>query len=86
VLETGLHAPSAGFAQGLELIVLDRPDQIDDFWGITDPWVRKAPDRRGEPPVVVIPIGNVHKHLPRYSEPDKQGPSSTIAVPSRWRR
>jgi nitroreductase len=72
VLETGLHAPSAGFAQGLELIVLDRREQLDDFWRITDPWARKT-GQQGEPPVVVIPIGNVHTYLARYSEPDKQG-------------
>jgi nitroreductase len=73
VLETGLHAPSAGFAQGLELIVLDRADQIDEFWRVTDPWARKAPGHRGGPPVVVIPIGNVHTYLARYSESDKEG-------------
>jgi len=72
VLETGLHAPSAGFAQGLELIVLDRSDQIDDFWRITDPWARKTASPAG-PPVLVIPIGNVHTYLARYSEPDKHG-------------
>lgn len=73
VLEAGLHAPSAGFAQGLELIVLDQPEQIDRFWHITDPWARKASGRRGDPPVIVIPIGNVHTYLARYSEPDKEG-------------
>ena len=73
VLETGLHAPSAGFAQGLELIVLDQPTQIEEFWTITDPWARKAGGRRGDPPVVVIPMGNVHTYLARYSESDKQG-------------
>jgi nitroreductase len=73
VLEAGLHAPSAGFAQGLELVVLDRPDQIADFWRITDPWARKAPGGRGEPPVLVIPIPNKHTYLARYSEPDKHG-------------
>jgi nitroreductase len=72
VLETGLHAPSAGFAQGLELIVLDRPGQVEDFWRITDPWARKEASRGG-PPVIVIPIGNVHTYLARYSEPDKAG-------------
>jgi nitroreductase len=72
VLETGLHAPSAGFAQGLELIVLDRREHLNDFWRITDPWTRKT-GHEGEPPVVVIPIGNVHTYLARYSEPDKEG-------------
>jgi nitroreductase len=73
VLEAGLHAPSAGFAQGLELIVLDRPEQIADFWRITDPWARKAPGQPGDPPVLLLPIANKHTYLERYSEPDKQG-------------
>jgi nitroreductase len=73
VLETGLHAPSAGFAQGLELIVLDQPNRIDEFWRITDPWARKAAGNRGDPPAVVVPIGNVYTYLARYSEPDKDG-------------
>ena len=82
MLETGLHAPSAGFAQGLELIVLDQPAQIEEFMTITDPWARKADGRRGDPPVIVIPIGNVHTYLARYSEPDKQGLG--MNVPEGW--
>ena len=82
VLETGLHAPSAGFAQGLELLVLDQPAEIEKFWTITDPWARKGGERRGDPPVVVIPIGNVHTYLARYSEPDKQGLG--MNVPEGW--
>jgi nitroreductase len=73
VLEAGLHAPSAGFAQGLELVVLDQPGQMAEFWRITDPWTRKAPGREGDAPVLVIPIANKHTYLARYSEPDKQG-------------
>jgi nitroreductase len=73
VLEAGLHAPSAGFAQGLELVLLDRPEQIADFWRITDPWARKAPGQRGDPPVLLIPLANKGTYLERYSEPDKQG-------------
>jgi nitroreductase len=73
VLEAGLHAPSAGFAQGLDLVVLDEPGRIADFWRITDPWARKSPGGRGEPPLLVIPIANKHTYLARYSEPDKHG-------------
>jgi nitroreductase len=73
VLRSGLHAPSAGFAQGLELIVLEDPQQLSDFWQITDPWARKQAGEEGDPPLIVIPFANKNRYLSRYAEPDKQG-------------
>ena len=73
VLEAVLHAPSAGFAQGLELVVLDRPSDLDTFWDITDPSARKRRRRNGLPPVVVIPMSGKPAYLRRYSAPDKKG-------------
>ena len=35
ILDAGRRAPSAGFSQGLELLVLDTPDTIAEFWAIT---------------------------------------------------
>lgn len=73
VLASALHAPSAGFAQGTEFVVLDRPDQITEFWRITDPWARKRPIPGCDPPVIVVPMADKGAYLRRYSEPDKQG-------------
>jgi nitroreductase len=72
VLESALHAPSAGFTQGTELIVLNQADQLSRFWNLVDPDMRKM---RGEgaPPVVVVPLSNKTTYLERYSEPDKHG-------------
>jgi nitroreductase len=72
VLETALHGPSAGFSQGLELIVLDEPDDVARFFAITDPWRRKH-EASSLPPVVVVPLADKRAYLSRYSEPDKQG-------------
>ena len=71
VLETSMHAPSAGFAQGLELVVLDEPARVERFFALVDPWGRKR--RSVLPPVVVIPLANKLAYLERYSEPDKRG-------------
>jgi nitroreductase len=71
ILETSLHAPSAGFAQGLELVVLDEPARIERFFAIVDPWSRKRP--AALPPVVVVPLANKLAYLQRYAEPDKRG-------------
>ncbi|MGH2789023.1 MAG: nitroreductase family protein [Actinomycetota bacterium] len=73
VLRAGLHAPSAGFAQGTEFVVLDEPGQLDAFWEITDPWGRKHGDEAGAPPVIAVPFANKLRYLQRYSEPDKHG-------------
>lgn len=73
ILGAALHAPSAGFAQGTEFVVLDEPDRLNRFWEITDPWGRKRVEEQGAPPVLVIPFSNKLRYLQRYSQPDKQG-------------
>jgi nitroreductase len=73
VLESALHGPSAGFAQGTELVVLEQPDDISAFWRITDPQGRKRSAPEFDPPVIVLPLANRSAYLRRYAEPDKQG-------------
>lgn len=73
ILGGALHAPSAGFAQSTDLVVLDQPHQIAEFWRITDPQGRKKPAPECEPPVIVLPLADKSAYLQRYSEPDKQG-------------
>ncbi|HSJ50778.1 MAG TPA: nitroreductase family protein [Actinomycetota bacterium] len=73
VVDVGRRAPSAGFAQGLELLVLDEPATVAEFWEITrhpehgwDPDVVAA-----GPTVLVLPLPDPARYLARYSEPDK---------------
>jgi nitroreductase len=73
ILEVALHAPSAGYAQGLKLVVLDRGEQLEEFWRITDPRGRKRKAGEGGPPVVVLPLSDRDAYLRRYAEPDKRG-------------
>ncbi len=82
ILGSALHAPSAGFVQGAELVVLDRPEQIFEFWRITDPQGRKRPASETDPPVIVLPIADMNAYLRRYAEPDKQGLG--LDVPGGW--
>ncbi len=79
ILESALHAPSAGFSQGLALVVLDDSDQIRWFWRITG-----GPERETLPPVIVLPIPDKRVYLERYSRPDKGGPQGAQAVESGW--
>ena len=73
VLEAGRHAPSAGFSQGVDLLVLDTPELVADFWRITrDPefgW--DLEDVAAGPTVIVLPIADHRRYLERYSQPDK---------------
>jgi len=74
VLEVARHAPSAGFSQGFDFVVLDRPDEVSRFIALTqDPQFPYehlgTPDA---PPCLVIAISNRPAYLARYSQPDKE--------------
>ncbi len=73
IIDAGRRAPSAGFAQGLELLVLDTPETIGTFWKTTkDPefgWNEDAASHG--PPVLILPLPDARRYLERYSQPDK---------------
>ena len=73
ILDTGRRAPSAGFAQGLELLVLDAPEAVAEFWELTrDPEFGWDPqDVAVGPTVLVIPLPDASRYVERYAEPDK---------------
>jgi nitroreductase len=75
VLGSVLHAPSAGFTQGNEFLVLDNPAAIADFWTITaDPDDSPTPEQASVfPPALILPLANRTAYLERYSAPDKAG-------------
>lgn len=73
ILDTGRRAPSAGFSQGLELLVLDTPATVAEFWELTrDPgfgWEEETV--AAGPTVLILPLPDPHRYLERYSQPDK---------------
>jgi nitroreductase len=73
IVDVGRRAPSAGFSQGLELLVLDRPESVAAFWQITqDPEFGWDPnDIADGPPVIVLPLPDAARYTERYSQPDK---------------
>lgn len=73
ILDAGRRAPSAGFAQGLELLVLDTPETIAAFWETTrDPEFGWDDEEVAQgPTVLVLPLPDAHRYLDRYSQPDK---------------
>jgi nitroreductase len=74
ILENALHAPSAGFSQGWAFLVLDTPEDVERFWGVT--WAdgdRSSFRWQGlfEAPVLIVPMSHKQAYLDRYAEPDK---------------
>lgn len=83
-LRHAVRAPSAGFSQGWDFVVLDTPEARDGFWdATTEPG--SAPDRwlRGvaAAPVLVLCCSDPQAYLSRYGEPDKGWEDRDVA---RW--
>lgn len=83
ILDAGLRVPSAGFAQGVSLLVLDGEPK-DRYWSTTtDP--ETPPDRwlqgMRAAPVLVVVWTDPGAYLDRYAEPDK---GWTDHDPARW--
>ncbi|HYZ92819.1 MAG TPA: nitroreductase family protein [Actinomycetota bacterium] len=73
ILSNALHAPSAGFTQGWEFLVLQGKD-ARRFWDVTFPDDRRDDFRwQGlfNAPVIVVPLSSRDAYLDRYAEPDK---------------
>jgi nitroreductase len=84
MLDLAHRAPSAGFSQGRDFVVLRRPADRDRFWAATtDP---QAPSDRWliglrTAPVLVVCLSDPQRYLDRYAEPDK---GWTDRDPGRW--
>ena len=68
------HAPSAGFSQGWEFLVLTSDEERARFWAATTPpdsgltsWM----EGMSRAPVIVVPHSHRDAYLDRYAQPDK---------------
>jgi nitroreductase len=84
ILESARHAPSAGFSQGFDFVVLDQPVSVSRFWELTDDPQFPNPDdfAATAATVVVLPLANKAAYLERYSRPDKM--AFGLMDESRW--
>jgi nitroreductase len=73
VLAAALRAPSAGFTQGVSLVVLEGPVDRERFWSTTaegegsNRWL----EGMRTAPVLVLVLTSREAYLDRYGEPDK---------------
>ncbi|HEY6534156.1 MAG TPA: nitroreductase family protein [Acidimicrobiales bacterium] len=74
VLDLARQVPAAGNTQGLDLVVLEGPEQTARYWDATLPAERRAgfawPGLL-DAPVLIIPVGAPEAYVARYAEPDK---------------
>ena len=72
VLEVARHAPSAGFSQGFDFVVIDEANQLKWFFRVTDhPEFPYEPGEFEGASCLVLAISNKPAYLERYSLPDK---------------
>lgn len=84
ILAAGRRGPSAGFTQGVDLLVLEGTAETNRYWNASLP-----PDRRAgfrwpgllRAPVLVVVLADKDAYLGRYAEPDKR---SSDQSGSRW--
>lgn len=72
-LQAAVRAPSAGFAQGWDFVVLTEPAARQSFWAATadverpDEWLAAMMTA----PVLVLCLADPDRYLARYDRPDK---------------
>jgi nitroreductase len=81
ILTAALRAPSAGFTQGISLLVLSSATERETFWHVAghsdSAWLRGM----RTVPVLVLVWTSAEAYLDRYAEPDK---GWTDRDPARW--
>lgn len=81
ILDAALRAPSAGFTQGVSLLVLSSATERETFWqaaaAADSSWLRGMHTA----PVLVVVWTSEEAYLDRYAEPDK---GWTGRDPARW--
>lgn len=74
VLDLARRVPAAGNTQGLDLVVLEGPEQTALYWDATLPPERREAfpwPRLLDAPVLIVPVGDPDAYVARYAEPDK---------------
>ena len=88
VLGVVLRAPSAGFSQGVDLLVLEGPAQVGQFFELTsDPEFLAGPGALHDlllAPLVILPVCDPSVYVARYAEADKARSSLAGLAAEDW--
>lgn len=73
LVDLGRRAPSAGFSQGHQFLVLDEPGAVAAYWQVTadasavNTWLQGMQSA----PAIIVVFSDKGRYLDRYAEPDK---------------
>ena len=63
IVDLARRAPSAGFSQGIDFLVLDDPDAVDRFWTLTHDPEREDRQAHEKSPVVILVFSDPQRYL-----------------------
>jgi nitroreductase len=73
VVDKARRAPTAGYSQGVDFLVLDEPDTLAEFWELIEEpdYPTEEEEKAARPPVLVLVWSDPQRYIARYSAPDK---------------
>ena len=73
VVDKARRAPTAGYSQGVDFLVLDEPDTLAEFWELVEEpaFPTEEEEKTTRPPVLVLVWSDPQRYIARYSAPDK---------------
>ena len=71
IVDAARRAPSAGFSQGIDFLILTGPEATERFWTLTSDPDHGDQIETDRPPVVVLVFSDPLRYLARYSQDDK---------------
>lgn len=81
LLANAQRGPSAGFSQGLALLVLEGPEETARYWDVSLPQAERAAFRWPgllRAPLLIVPFAHEQTYRDRYAEPDKGATDWTV--------
>lgn len=88
ILDPVARLPTAGFSQGVDVLVLTAQRARERFWASTSEsaWRDSSPQAPGllAAPVILVPIADPQAYLRRYGEPDKAATDLAGRLAADW--
>ena len=85
LVDNARRGPSAGFTQGVDLLVLEGPEQTAAYWNVSLPGERRDEFRwKGvlRAPLLIVVFCSEQAYVDRYAEPDKGVPPEDQTWPT----
>jgi nitroreductase len=71
IIDKARRAPTAGFSQGIDFLLLTDPEATEQFWTLTSDPEHGDQTEGNLPPAIVLVFSDPLRYLARYSQDDK---------------